>query len=222
MTTPKALSGAQPLPSVVQGPDRTREFYRTHAAEYAAITLRMSMDPAADAFAAAVRPGGRVLDLGCGAGRDLRALAERGLRPLGLDYSETLAAHARTYASCPVVIADLRWLPFGEGTFDGVWAAASLLHLSRSEVTPALHGVRRVLRDGGFLFASVKAGRGEGPDDAGRWFTYYADDEWLQIIRDAGFAQVQVQERPSVPRGSSELPQRHRRVRWVAALAKAC
>ncbi|CAN5624692.1 class I SAM-dependent methyltransferase [soil metagenome] len=63
--------------------------------------------------------GRRVLDLGCGGGRHLRALAEAELRPVGMDLSLPLLREARkTAPGCPRVRGDMRYLPFAEGSFD--------------------------------------------------------------------------------------------------------
>ncbi len=62
--------------------------------------------------------GGRVLDVGCGPGRYLSALAERGMHPVGVDLSLPLLLHARQLlAGVPLVRADMRSLPFRAGRF---------------------------------------------------------------------------------------------------------
>jgi SAM-dependent methyltransferase len=67
-----------------------------------------------------VRAGLVVLDLACGAGRHATALARRGATVVGLDLSWPLLLAARRQAPSPLVRADMRILPFGEGAFDTV------------------------------------------------------------------------------------------------------
>ena len=56
--------------------------------------------------------------------------------------------------------SDLRRLPFAGGSIGGVVAFYSLIHLPRADVDVALAEIRRVLRPGGRLLASVHEGHG--------------------------------------------------------------
>ena len=171
----------------------TRAFYQRHAAEYAAATLRAPMDRFIERFAQELPRGARVADLGCGGGRDLRLLRERGLDPIGLDLAEALAVIAQQYSGASVVVGDLRSLPFGANVFDGVWASASLLHLRRADMSAPLAEIFRVMRAGGVFFGSVKSGKGEAQDADGRWFTYYDMQEWTELLGQAGLHDILVE-----------------------------
>jgi SAM-dependent methyltransferase len=171
----------------------TRAFYERHAAEYAAATLRAPMERFIKRFSQGLPPSARVADLGCGGGRDLRLLRERGLDPIGLDSAEGLAVLARQYSGASVVVGDLRSLPFGANVFDGIWASASLLHLRRAHMSAALTEIFRVMRAGGVFFGSVKSGKGETQDADGRWFTYYDVQEWTELLGQAGLQDVLVE-----------------------------
>src|SRR5258706_59421 len=118
--------------------DSTLAYYERHAAEYAAATTPISMAAFASRFAALLPAPASVLDVGCGSGRDLRALSALGLTCTGLDLSPRLAYLAAEYSGCPVIIGDMRVLPIPDATFMGVWASASLLHLSRDEISRGL------------------------------------------------------------------------------------
>jgi SAM-dependent methyltransferase len=99
--------------------------------------------------------GERVLDLGCGAGRFLAALREAGAEPVGVELAEAAAERAR--ANVPG--ADVRLvepdgsLPLGHGEIDLVWCSEVLEHIP--DVAHALLEVRRVLKPGGRLLATV-------------------------------------------------------------------
>jgi ubiquinone/menaquinone biosynthesis C-methylase UbiE len=140
-----------------------------------------------DEFVSVLNFGASVVDLGCGAGRDLRALRTRDFSAIGVDWAFSIAAIARRYSGCPTVVGDLRELPFKDTAFDGAWASASLLHLRREEVTRALFEAWRVLKPGGLLFASVKEGTGERRDGEGRWFTFFKRAEWSDLLVTNGF-----------------------------------
>jgi SAM-dependent methyltransferase len=64
------------------------------------------------------RPGWRVLDCACGAGRHMRALQQAGATPYGFDLSATLLRRARGATTRPLVRADLRFLPFRPASMD--------------------------------------------------------------------------------------------------------
>jgi catechol 2,3-dioxygenase-like lactoylglutathione lyase family enzyme len=76
---------------------------------------------------------------------------------------------------------NLRQLGFASETFDGVWCAAVLLHLTRRDAPDAVAELARVLRPGGLLHLSLKEGVGEAVTGEAigevRFFTYYAPAE---------------------------------------------
>lgn len=171
----------------------TKHFYESNATTYAEATWQLSMDQQISNFATYLPSEANVVDLGCGAGRDLKALSDLGLFAMGLDISAPLASIAQQHSGCPTVVADLRHLPLASAHFDGAWASASLLHLARKDIGPALAEIFRVLKPGGIFFASVKAGRGERADEQGRWYAYYDVEQWRSLLQRAGFQLISLQ-----------------------------
>ena len=150
-------------------------------------------------------PTGLLLDAGCGPGRDLRLFAQDGFRAIGLDRSAGLLGIARS-AGHDVVEGDLRDIPFKSGSFAGVWACASLLHLSIAELASALAEFKRVLRPDGNLFASVRYGFGveERPDESGhkRWFYLYSAPDIEQVLLQSGFVDIEAKVEPGAAHGT--------------------
>lgn len=139
----------------------TRQAYDAIARRYRERWHRV--DPLVDAkrvLMDQVPAGARILDVGCGTGRDAEWLADRGCHVLGLDASLGMLR----LASGPVarINADMRRLPLRDASVDGWWAAASLLHLDRPDARTALRELHRVTRAGGSGFVSVKEGEGQG------------------------------------------------------------
>ena len=103
----------------------------------------------------AVRPGERVLDLGCGAGRFVAALRDAGADPVGVELAEAALERARRN----VPGADLRLvepdgsLPLGHGEVGLVWCSEVLEHVP--DTVALLTEVRRVLAPGGRLLVTV-------------------------------------------------------------------
>ncbi len=134
-------------------------------------------------------------------GRDLDRFVTAGHRPIGIDLNPAFVAMASDIA--PVIEGDLRELEsyFGEGSFDAVWASASLVHLDDSETLGALQAFRTVLRRRGRLYACVmsqgRTGWLEEPDGR-RWYRAWHVDEFAALIESAGFGVDDVTDGPYV------------------------
>ena len=102
-------------------------------------------DIAALLEAIAAPPPLDILDLGCGPGRDLRAFADLGHRPVGLDGAAPFVAMAMAYSGCPVWRQDFLALDLPAGRFDGIFANASLFHVPRADLPRVLAELRAAL-----------------------------------------------------------------------------
>jgi len=134
-----------------------------------------------------------VLDLGAGPCLDSAELRSLGLRVISVDRSWRMLMAAHAEIPRLRVQADMSQLPFQPDCVAGVWACASLLHLDRDQLIPALSDIRQVLVSRGALFVSLKYGSGEvcdtsryGPN-APRWFTYWSEDDLDSSLRSARF-----------------------------------
>jgi SAM-dependent methyltransferase len=113
-----------------------------------------------------LRPGARVLDLGCGHGRNLESLRAQGFRALGLDASaERLTqAQARGDGAAPLVRADLFELPFGSGAADAILIWQVVCAFPQSRLRAVFAEAARVLAPEGLLvLAGCCAGCERGP-----------------------------------------------------------
>jgi len=141
-------------------------------------------------FTAHLPPGGRVLDVGCGPGQDTAWLAEQGFAATGVDLSGGMLREARRRGvTAPLVQADLQHLPFRSGSYQGLWACASLLHIPKAQAGAALREMARIVHPG-YIYIAVKRGRGESwVEDEGRgrrFFAYYDPDELRTLVTQAG------------------------------------
>ena len=101
--------------------------------------------------------GKHVLDLGCGKGRMVAALAARGARVIGVDpvlvflrpASTRQDAEVAVTARLPLACGEAEWVPFPEGTFDAVLCVEDLEHVP--DTGRALREMARVLKPGGRL-----------------------------------------------------------------------
>ncbi|MBN2492607.1 MAG: class I SAM-dependent methyltransferase [Planctomycetes bacterium] len=132
-------------------------YVRSFGRDYLELYRHRDREEARQAVALAVEelalvPSAAVLDLGCGAGRHLEALRDRGFAPVGLDLSRVLLCEAKRRGAAPgLVRGDMRWLPFVDGVFDAVLSFFTSFgyFADDSENQAVLREVRRVLRPGG-------------------------------------------------------------------------
>ena len=145
---------------------------------------------------------GKVLDLGCGPGRDSRYLGSCGLFVIGIDYASSMISFARRQHSSLKNVKfykmDMHKLDFPDESFDGVWASASLLHIPKKELLAVLREIHRVIRKKGILYVHVKKGRGERMLlDTGKYskpvkrlFTFFTKRELERFLVDSGFTPI--------------------------------
>jgi SAM-dependent methyltransferase len=148
----------------------TREFYETNAEPYASTTAQMFDSQWLERFSAEVRPGGRILDVGCAAGRDSGWFAGRGFSVDGIDLSPTLISLAeQAVPSARFKVMNFLDLDFPEQTFDGIWCSCVLLHVPRAVAPDAVALLASRLRPAGFLYLLVKEGQREGIEEDSRY-----------------------------------------------------
>lgn len=152
--------------------DKTIAYYNQHATEYFAETVQVDLGEQRDVFLSVLPPGGQIMDLGCGSGRDSRYFLEKGFAVDALDASKELCKLAQQFTGIPVQCCTIQeWEP--EKSYDGIWACASLLHLKREELKVFFKNCNRFLKEGGVLFVSAKEEIQTGTDEKERFFTNF-------------------------------------------------
>jgi SAM-dependent methyltransferase len=155
-----------------------------------------------DAFAERIRARGIVCDLGCGPGHVARYLKDRGVEVCGVDLSAAMVQHAsQRNPDIPFYKGDMRALAFPPGSFAGIAAFYSLIHLQRSEVPQALQELHRILHTHAPLLLAFHGGTGEVHTE--NWFgqgvsidaTLFTAEEMTAYLHEVGFQVEQVVER---------------------------
>jgi SAM-dependent methyltransferase len=176
---------------------KTLDYYNSNAKDLA---QRYEAVPSSLAphFASAFTPGGRVLDIGCGSGRDLAELHKLGFQPYGLDGTSELVGLAQTLhpeLKGRVVHGLLPEfaVPFG-GEFDGIVCCAVLMHIDSTELFNAALAIKRCLKVNGRLLISVPSQRSDTDeterDANGRLFKTYAPGFLQLIFERLGFSLI--------------------------------
>lgn len=182
---------------------RTVASYDAGAAAFVRRWFHFRLEDSVRRFVAHLRPGARILDVGCGVGRDVGHFQELGFDATGIDLSSGMLTEARRRVNAPFVQADMRRLPFADGSFDALWVCASLLHLPKAEAPAVLQECRRVL-DHGHVFLALKGGQGERwvtGSDGGQscFFAYYHPAEVALMVERAGFRVLEAWDNPPGP-----------------------
>ena len=139
----------------------------------------------------------RLLDLGCGPGRDLKTFKDMGHEAIGVDGSARFVEMARAYSGCQAWRQDFVKLDLPAGFFDGIYANASLFHVPSAALPKVLRGLHAALKTGGVLFSSNPRGDNREGWNGPRYGSYYDYDTWEHYLTAAGFIAVQHYYRPA-------------------------
>ncbi len=147
----------------------TLKYYQDNAQTFFDGTVNVDMSSLYETFTQHLAPGARVLDAGCGSGRDAKAFQEMGYQVEAFDASPAMVELAQEHTGLPVKVmtfADVDW----KEKFDGIWCCASLLHVPAVELPGVMRRLADALKPGGVWYVSFKYGDGEREVD-GRRFT---------------------------------------------------
>ncbi len=169
----------------------TISFYDGAAAKYAGKFVSNTPDDDLVAFMDAVKPGGRIWDLGCGPGNSAHMMIEAGFVVQASDASQSMADLAQEKYGLDVRVETFDAISDSNG-FDGIWANFSLLHTPRAHLPHHLAAIRNALVQGGVFHLGLKLGDGEERDHLGRFYAYHSETELRAHLAEAGFSDLVV------------------------------
>ena len=172
--------------------------YNQHAESFWEGTRDHDVSQNRDTFLQSLQGTGpfRILDFGCGPGRDLKVFRELGHEAIGLEGAERFVKLARNHSGCEVWRQDFLKLNLPAEYFDGVFANASLFHVPSQEFPRVLKELCVTLKPDGVLFSSNPRGENEEGWSGQRYGCYYNWDRWQQLVSAAGFAEITHYYRP--------------------------
>jgi SAM-dependent methyltransferase len=159
----------------------TITFYDKNAAKFAENTFGLDVSELYGPFLESIPTGGRILDAGCGSGRDALHFARLGYDVVAFDASPAMAAEASSRTGLQVLALTFSELKFREN-FDGVWACASLLHVTKGDMRDALRSLADALKSGGVMYASFKYGTDQRLDSDSRLFSDYNEETFSRLL----------------------------------------
>lgn len=159
----------------------TVEYYNKNADHFMDETVAVNFTEIQKMFLNLLPHGGKILDFGCGSGRDALEFLKRGYQVDASDGSAEMCKLATEYTGIPV-----RQMLFQElneiEKYDGIWACASILHLPKNELKNVLDKMKAALNKSGIIYTSFKYGTFEGERN-GRYFTDFTEESFEKFVK---------------------------------------
>lgn len=171
------------------------ETYNRYAKIYADYTSAKLLQFQLTNFISMLPTKGKVLDAGCGAGRDSAYLKEEGLDVVSVDLSEGMIEEAKKLGVNPVN-GDLLNMKSNE-EFDGIWCMATLADVPKTEAVALLKNFHKALKVNGILYIAVKEGEGEQViqkeryGNLPRFYAFYKKNELEELLKNNMFEIVE-------------------------------
>ena len=161
---------------------KTLTYYNSKAKSFVSDTVDVVFTDMQDTFLSYLPPQSRILDFGCGSGRDTKCFLSKGHRVDAIDGSEELCKIASEYTGIPVKQMLFEELDKNE-EYDGIWACASILHVEKQLLPEIIRKMANATKEGGIIYTSFKYGDFEGIRN-GRFFTYLTEESFEEILKE--------------------------------------
>ena len=161
--------------------DQTIDYYNINAENFIENTRNVDMYLAQDKFLHLLNEGATIIDFGCGSGRDTRYFMDKGYRVTATDGSAELCRRASTFTG--IEVKEMMFQELDDmGTYDGIWACSSILHLPKNELLSVIRKMCDALKSSGVIYTSFKYGDFEGKRN-GRYFTDFREETFQEFMK---------------------------------------
>ncbi|MCR5803184.1 MAG: class I SAM-dependent methyltransferase [Clostridia bacterium] len=158
----------------------TSQYYSDNAEEFYKSTVNADMSATYDRFLKYIPHGSKILDFGCGSGRDSKAFIGMGYLVEAVDGSEELCRLASELLGMEVKCMDFKELN-KLSEYNAIWACASLLHIPSIELPQLLEKMKDSIDGNGVMYISFKHGDYEGWRN-GRFFVDMTSEGFSKIL----------------------------------------
>ena len=160
--------------------DKTIEYYNINAEKFYNNTVGFELNDFYLKFLKYISDGGRILDLGCGSGRDTLYFIQKGYDVISMDASEEMVKLSSELTKRKTLFLRIEEIDF-QNQFDGIWACASLLHIDKKLTESVFNILCNALRDDGVLYASYYYGKGTSILED-RYYNNYDETSFAEVI----------------------------------------
>lgn len=166
----------------------TLNYYNQNADSFIQGTVSVDFSQVQDKFLERLNVGDYILDFGCGSGRDTKYFLKKGMVVDAIDGSVNLCKLASEYTG--IKVRNILFQEFDEQEkYDGIWACASILHLSKEELSVVLDKMIAALKKNGIIYTSFKYGDFEGERN-GRYFTDFTVESFKEFIENVADVEI--------------------------------
>ncbi len=188
------------------------DYYNQHALDFFHRTIDADLSERYERFLSYLPPKARILDAGCGPGRDTLFFKKKGFEVDAFDGSIEMVSLSTQLTGVKTQHLLFQDIEFNE-IYDAIWASAALLHIPYDELPTILGRLHRALKPSGILYASFKYGCGQRQDDT-RTF-YDMDEKNLLSFFDSLFHPLHI---AAIPDARSKAPSPQQA--WLIAFAQ--
>lgn len=167
----------------------TIDYYNKNVQSFIDGTVSVDFTRIQSIFLELLPKDARVLDFGCGSGRDTKFFLDCGYQVDAIDGSMELCRAASEYTGIHV-----KQMLFQELTevekYEGIWACASILHVKKAELPDIIRKMSLATKENGIIYVSFKYGDYEGERN-GRYFTDMTEISMKELL--AAFPELVVE-----------------------------
>lgn len=167
----------------------SKEYYNKNTEEFYKNTINAKMNETYDIFEKYLT-GNRILDLGCGSGRDSLYFLNKEYNVTALDVSENLAKKASNLIGQEVIIKDMLGIDY-INEYSGIWACASIIHIKRNDILDMFKKCHKALEEEGIFYSSFKYRDSDYEKDR-RSFTCFKEKGMEDLLKLTDFKIIKI------------------------------
>ena len=160
--------------------NKTIDYYNENVKTFVEGTVSVDFSDIQNKFINKLDANAKILDFGCGSGRDTKFFLEKGFDVEAIDGSEELCKYASEYTG--IKVKHMYFQQLNEASkYDAVWACSSILHLPYDELIDVMKKIVISLKSNGLFYTSFKYSEFEGMRN-GRYFIDMNEERIQELL----------------------------------------